>query len=75
VSISIFLFRLPLLLSVSVLYFCFLEWLPVGSGVGNGSLGSIGSLGSAVKYGALWLLLAIPGVWWVDLQVDGVRRG
>jgi hypothetical protein len=63
VSISIFLFRLPLLLSVSVLYFCFLEWLPAGS------------LGSAVKYGALWLLLAIPGVWWVDLQVDGVRRG
>jgi 1-acylglycerol-3-phosphate O-acyltransferase len=23
----------------------------------------------------LWLILAVPGVWWVDLQVDGVKRG
>lgn len=23
----------------------------------------------------LWVILAVPGVWWVDLQVDGVKRG
>ncbi|KAK4189111.1 hypothetical protein QBC35DRAFT_494276 [Podospora australis] len=23
----------------------------------------------------LWLYLAIPGIWWVDLQLDGVKRG
>lgn len=23
----------------------------------------------------LWTLLAIPGIWWVDLQLDGVKRG
>lgn len=28
-----------------------------------------------MKYGVLWLMLGIPGVWWVDLQVDGVKRG
>jgi 1-acylglycerol-3-phosphate O-acyltransferase len=22
-----------------------------------------------------WCLLGIPGVWWIDLQIDGVRRG
>ena len=24
---------------------------------------------------ALWGLMAIPGIWWVDLQLDGVKRG
>jgi len=60
VSITLFFFRLPLLLSVSILYFAVLEFVPIGS---------------AIKYGALWLMLSIPGVWWVDLQVDGVKRG
>ena len=23
----------------------------------------------------LWLLIGIPGIWWVDLQLDGVKRG
>jgi len=63
VSIGLFLFRLPFLLSISVLYFCVLEWVMVGV------------VGAGVKYCALWLMLGIPGVWWVDLQVDGVRRG
>jgi len=35
----------------------------------------VGVVGAGVKYCALWLMLGIPGVWWVDLQVDGVRRG
>jgi hypothetical protein len=37
-----------------------LEWFPIGR---------------RLKYGVLWLMLGIPGVWWVDLQVDGVKRG
>ena len=24
---------------------------------------------------ALWGMMAIPGIWWVDLQLDGVKRG
>lgn len=58
--IFLFLFRLPLLLTVAVGYFCFLQWLPIGS------------LG---KKACLWLILGVPGVWWIDLQIDGVRRG
>lgn len=23
----------------------------------------------------LWCIIGIPGIWWIDLQVDGVRRG
>ncbi|KAF2028197.1 hypothetical protein EK21DRAFT_102034 [Setomelanomma holmii] len=60
VSLFLFLARLPLLLGISILYFTVLEWVPVGH---------------AIKYCALWLMLGIPGVWWVDLQVDGVKRG
>ncbi|KAL5119278.1 Lysophosphatidic acid:oleoyl-CoA acyltransferase 1 [Pleosporales sp. CAS-2024a] len=60
VSVSLFLLRLPFLLGISVLYFCFLEYMPIGH---------------TIRYCALWLMLGIPGVWWVDLQVDGVRRG
>ncbi|KAF1847587.1 uncharacterized protein K460DRAFT_306947 [Cucurbitaria berberidis CBS 394.84] len=56
----LFVFRLPFVVSISFFYFCILEWIPMGS---------------AVKYGVLWLMLGIPGVWWVDLQVDGVKRG
>jgi hypothetical protein len=59
-SIFICLVRLPFLIGVSFIYFVFLEWI---------------SIGHVIKYIALWLMLGIPGVWWVDLQVDGVRRG
>jgi hypothetical protein len=48
------------LIFFSILYFLILEWIPAGT---------------AVKYVVLWALLGIPGVWWVDLQVDGVKRG
>jgi hypothetical protein len=50
----------PFLLLFSAVYFLILEWAP---------------LGQTVKYATLWMMLSIPGVWWVDLQVDGVRRG
>jgi 1-acylglycerol-3-phosphate O-acyltransferase len=23
----------------------------------------------------LWLILGIPGIWWIDLQIDGVKKG
>lgn len=58
--IFLFVVRVPLLLSFSILYFFTFSWLPIGS------------LG---KKAALWLMLGIPGVWWIDLQIDGVKRG
>ncbi|KAJ5129926.1 uncharacterized protein N7515_005965 [Penicillium bovifimosum] len=58
--IFLFCFRLPLLIFVSLSYFLILQWLPIGS------------LG---KKAALWCILGVPSIWWVDLQVDGVRKG
>ncbi|PNS15249.1 hypothetical protein CAC42_8250 [Sphaceloma murrayae] len=52
--------RVPLLVGVSLTYFLLFSWLPIGS------------LG---KKAALWCILGTPGIWWVDLQVDGVKRG
>ena len=31
--------------------------------------------GGVLRKANLWCVLGIPGVWWIDLQVDGVRRG
>lgn len=60
--IHLFLFcvRTPFVIAFSLLYFLGLEFIPVGR---------------RLKYAVLWLMLGIPGVWWVDLQVDGVKRG
>ena len=58
--IFLFLFRLPFLLTVALSYFVVLQWLPIGS------------LG---KKACLWSILGVPGVWWIDLQIDGVRKG
>jgi len=52
--------RIPLLVTASLAYFLLFSWAPIGS------------LG---KKAALWVILGIPGIWWVDLQVDGVKRG
>jgi len=41
-------------------YFIVFAWLPIGS------------LG---RKAALWCILGIPGIWWVDLQIDGVKKG
>ncbi|KAI9376065.1 hypothetical protein BJX61DRAFT_7411 [Aspergillus egyptiacus] len=59
-QLILFSFRLPLLIFACVSYFLVLQWLPLGS------------LG---KKAALWCILGIPSIWWVDLQVDGVRKG
>ncbi|CAA9963192.1 hypothetical protein PTNB73_06697 [Pyrenophora teres f. teres] len=60
VYISLFCLRLPFVIALGLLYFLVLEWVPVGR---------------RLKYAVLWLMAGIPGVWWVDLQVDGVKRG
>jgi 1-acylglycerol-3-phosphate O-acyltransferase len=60
VHVTLFLLRLPVVIFLSIFYFLVLEWLPVGN---------------VIKKGVLWAILAVPGVWWVDLQVDGVKRG
>ena len=52
--------RLPILITVTLSYFVVLQWLPIGS------------LG---KKASLWLILGTPGVWWIDLQIDGVKKG
>lgn len=54
------LIRLPILLTATLSYFFVLQWLPIGS------------LG---KKASLWLILGAPGVWWIDLQIDGVKKG
>ena len=48
------------MVTVTLSYFIVLQWLPIGS------------LG---KKASLWLILGTPGVWWIDLQIDGVRKG
>ncbi|GAB1314835.1 Lysophosphatidic acid:oleoyl-CoA acyltransferase 1 [Madurella fahalii] len=55
-----FLLRLPFFLTYSALYFLVLHHLP---------------LPAVARKLLLWTLLAIPGIWWVDLQLDGVKRG
>lgn len=60
VSFLIFLLRLPFFLSVAGSYFLIVHWLPVGS---------------FVRKAWLWSILGVCGVWWVDLQVEGVKRG
>ncbi|KAL4933326.1 lysophosphatidic acid acyltransferase LOA1 [Aspergillus undulatus] len=56
----LFFFRVPFFVFIIASYFLILQWLPLGS------------LG---KKAALWCILGIPSIWWVDLQVDGVRKG
>ncbi|KAL4974771.1 hypothetical protein BDW66DRAFT_138868 [Aspergillus desertorum] len=56
----LFVIRLPFFIFLFVAYFAVLQWLPIGS------------LG---KKAALWSILAIPSIWWTDLQVEGVRKG
>ncbi|CAG9993929.1 unnamed protein product [Clonostachys byssicola] len=56
----LFIFRLPFFLSYVFCYFLFFHWLP---------------LPVFLRKIALWGLMAIPGIWWIDLQLDGVKRG
>lgn len=56
----LFFFRLPLFIFVCFTYFAVLQWFPIGS------------LG---KKASLWCILGVPSIWWIDLQIDGVRKG
>ena len=56
----IFLFRLPLFITYALSYFIFFHYLP---------------LPVLARKVALWGMMGIPGIWWVDLQLDGVKRG
>jgi len=60
VHIFLFLFKLPFFITVAATYFLFLQWFP---------------LGSLFKKAMLWMILGIPGIWWIDLQIDGVKKG
>ncbi|KAI9762976.1 MAG: hypothetical protein M4579_000039 [Chaenotheca gracillima] len=56
----LFAIRLPIFVSFVVVYFLLLQFIP---------------LGSLFKKAMLWSILGVPGVWWIDLQIDGVKRG
>lgn len=56
----LFIFRLPFFLTYALTYFIVFHYLP---------------LPVVARKIALWGMMAIPGIWWVDLQLDGVRRG
>ncbi|KAH8653184.1 hypothetical protein BGZ60DRAFT_496872 [Tricladium varicosporioides] len=60
VHVFLFLVKLPFLIAISTTYFLFLQWFP---------------LGSLFKKAILWMILGIPGIWWIDLQIDGVKKG
>lgn len=59
-SCLLFALRLPLLLTISITYFTLLQYLP---------------LPSLFKKAVLWLMLGIPGIWWIDLRIDNVKKG
>ncbi|KAI1455394.1 hypothetical protein F4805DRAFT_272112 [Annulohypoxylon moriforme] len=59
----LFLFRLPFFLGYSAFFFLFLDHLPSFL------------IPQVARKLLLWTLLGIPGIWWVDLQLDGVKRG
>ncbi|KAI1464545.1 uncharacterized protein F4812DRAFT_159222 [Daldinia caldariorum] len=63
VHVALFLFRLPLFLSYSALFFLFLDNFPSFL------------IPQVLRKLLLWTFLGIPGIWWVDLQLDGVKRG
>jgi 1-acylglycerol-3-phosphate O-acyltransferase len=58
--IFLYICRMPLLLFFSIAYFALFQFLPFGV------------LG---RKASLWCILGIPGIWWIDLQIDGVKKG
>ncbi|KAI9734087.1 MAG: hypothetical protein M1818_007025 [Claussenomyces sp. TS43310] len=60
VYIFLFILKLPFFITVATTYFLFLQWLP---------------LGPLAKKAMLWMILGVPGIWWIDLQIDGVKKG
>jgi hypothetical protein len=56
----LFFFRIPFLLFAGFVWFAIIQWTTPGT---------------LLRKANLWCIIGIPGIWWVDLQVDGVRRG
>lgn len=59
--LTLFVFRLPFLISYVAFYFLLAQHIPL--------------LPQALNKLLVWGLLAIPQIWWGDLQLDGVKRG
>ncbi|KAI3391464.1 hypothetical protein diail_7326 [Diaporthe ilicicola] len=59
--LALFVFRLPFLLSYLAIYFLLAQHIPL--------------LPQALNKLLVWGMLAIPQIWWGDLQLDGVKRG
>ncbi|KAG8160857.1 hypothetical protein KVR01_009121 [Diaporthe batatas] len=59
--LALFVFRLPFLVSYVAFYFLLAQHVPL--------------LPQALNKLLVWALLAIPQIWWGDLQLDGVKRG
>jgi len=56
----LFFLRIPFLIFFGFTWFAFIQWTTPGT---------------LLRKANLWCIIGIPGIWWVDLQVDGVRRG
>lgn len=56
----LFCVRVPLVTFAWIVWLAIIQWTPAGG---------------ILRKADLWCVLGIPGVWWIDLQVDGVRRG
>ena len=56
----LFAIRLTFVITLSLTYVLVVQWLPLGS------------LG---RKAFLWSIFGVAGIWWIDLQIDGVRRG
>ncbi|EWC46991.1 hypothetical protein DRE_03753 [Drechslerella stenobrocha 248] len=60
VAAVLFALRAPMLMAMAASYFLVLQFMP---------------LGAFFQKGMLWMCMLVAGVWWVDLQVEGVKRG
>ena len=56
----LFFLRIPFLIFFGFTWFAMVQWTTPGT---------------LLRKANLWCIIGIPGIWWVDLQVDGVRRG
>ncbi|KAK5174699.1 Lysophosphatidic acid:oleoyl-CoA acyltransferase 1 [Saxophila tyrrhenica] len=56
----LFCVRVPLVSFGWLVWLAIIQWTPPGG---------------VLRKANLWYVLGIPGVWWIDIQVDGVRRG
>lgn len=56
----LFFFRIPFFIFACAVWYLIVQWTPPAG---------------VLRKANLWCILGIPGVWWVDIRVDGVRRG